>query len=270
MASRSTTAASARRSSSASRSHPAAPGRLVAPLHLDSGRFPSARDSNAHACRHTCGWSCSPPQRVPRPTRGWRSSDPAAPVTSDIFGSPERPGCVLRTGWSTATQRRSSRNRAGTGDSWSGTTGPAASCISLSSCPTSRSRPGSCACDSAARGQALYARGYGLHGSQGLYWANHTWFFWRQHGTQYAASLHYFGPGTTARPFSSPPSLSPSQRSWSRRVTTDTYARCQSRVWQVLAAIPEARRYCSCGRRGRPSSVIFPAAGRERPSTSTT
>ena len=48
------------------------------------------------------------------------------------------------------------------------------------------------------RGQALYARGCGLHGSQGLYWANHTWFFWRQHGTQYAVSLHYFGPGTTA------------------------------------------------------------------------
>jgi hypothetical protein len=34
-------------------------------------------------------------------------------------------------------------------------------------------------------------------GSQGIYWANHTWFFWREQGTQYAASLHYFGRGTT-------------------------------------------------------------------------
>jgi hypothetical protein len=48
------------------------------------------------------------------------------------------------------------------------------------------------------RGQALYARGYGLRKSQGLYWANHTWFFWREDGTQYAASLHYFGRDTTA------------------------------------------------------------------------
>jgi hypothetical protein len=34
-------------------------------------------------------------------------------------------------------------------------------------------------------------------GFKRLYWANHTWFFWREHGVRYAASLHYFGPGTT-------------------------------------------------------------------------
>jgi hypothetical protein len=51
---------------------------------------------------------------------------------------------------------------------------------------------------SGALGAPAYARGYGLRGSQGIYWANHTWFFWREHGTQYAASLHYFGRGTTA------------------------------------------------------------------------
>jgi hypothetical protein len=48
------------------------------------------------------------------------------------------------------------------------------------------------------RGRILYAHGYGLRSSQGLYWANHTWFFWRDHSTQYAASLHYFGHGTAA------------------------------------------------------------------------
>jgi hypothetical protein len=40
------------------------------------------------------------------------------------------------------------------------------------------------------------ATAYGLSGSQGYWWSNHTWFFWRQDRTLYAASLHYFGIGT--------------------------------------------------------------------------
>jgi hypothetical protein len=47
-------------------------------------------------------------------------------------------------------------------------------------------------------GLVKYADGYGLRPGRGYYWANHTWFFWREHGTAWAASLHYFGrPDTT-------------------------------------------------------------------------
>jgi hypothetical protein len=47
------------------------------------------------------------------------------------------------------------------------------------------------------RGQIRYATGYGLSGTVAYFWSNHTWFFWREHGVDYAASLHYFGPGIT-------------------------------------------------------------------------
>jgi hypothetical protein len=47
-------------------------------------------------------------------------------------------------------------------------------------------------------GRIRYADGYGLRPGRGFYWANHTWFFWRERGTARAASLHYFGrPDTT-------------------------------------------------------------------------
>jgi len=29
--------------------------------------------------------------------------------------------------------------------------------------------------------------------ADGFAWANHTWFYWREQGVPYAASLHYFG-----------------------------------------------------------------------------
>ncbi|HEX9415825.1 MAG TPA: hypothetical protein VF895_03870 [Gaiellaceae bacterium] len=41
------------------------------------------------------------------------------------------------------------------------------------------------------------ARGYGLDESTGIYWSNHDWFFWRERGEPYAASLHFFGRGPT-------------------------------------------------------------------------
>ncbi|MFY9578978.1 MAG: hypothetical protein WAQ33_06600 [Gaiellaceae bacterium] len=46
------------------------------------------------------------------------------------------------------------------------------------------------------RGRIRYATGYGLGGTVGYFWSNHTWFFWREHGVEYSASLHYFGRGT--------------------------------------------------------------------------
>ena len=47
------------------------------------------------------------------------------------------------------------------------------------------------------RGRIRYATGYGLEGTVGYFWSNHTWFFWGEHGVEYTASLHYFGRGTT-------------------------------------------------------------------------
>ena len=48
------------------------------------------------------------------------------------------------------------------------------------------------------RGRLLDALGYAPTApprdrNRVFLWANHTWFFWRQRGVTYAASLHYFG-----------------------------------------------------------------------------
>lgn len=139
------------------------------------------------------------PEHVPRPTRGWKRGDPAPPVTSDLFGSPQHP--QLRTpygleyGYSAPVEPQS-------GSNWRQLVWHNRPCCFLHftifvphipiPSELAHARLGG------KRGQILYAHGYGLHRSQGLYWANHTWFFWRDHGTRYAASLHYFGHGTTA------------------------------------------------------------------------
>ena len=34
---------------------------------------------------------------------------------------------------------------------------------------------------------------YGRSGPTGIYWRNHTWFFWREREQTYGASVHYFG-----------------------------------------------------------------------------
>jgi hypothetical protein len=52
-------------------------------------------------------------------------------------------------------------------------------------------------CFSHRCGLIKYASGYGLRGTTDAYWANHTWFFWRERGVRWAASLHYFGRGET-------------------------------------------------------------------------
>jgi hypothetical protein len=43
------------------------------------------------------------------------------------------------------------------------------------------------------RGLLKRASGYRLDETAGIYWSNHDWFFWRQGGARYAASLHFFG-----------------------------------------------------------------------------
>jgi hypothetical protein len=139
------------------------------------------------------------PRRVPRPTRGWKRGEPAPPVTSDIFGSPQRPQLPtpygLEYGYSAPVEPQSGLN-------WRQLVWHNRPCcflhfvifvphVTLPSRLTHVRLGGK-------RGLVLYAHGYGLRRSQGFYWTNHTWFFWRDHGTQYAASLHYFGHGTTA------------------------------------------------------------------------
>jgi hypothetical protein len=46
-------------------------------------------------------------------------------------------------------------------------------------------------------GLLLDAVGYAFGRRSGVYWPNHTWFFWRQNGVRYAASVHYFGRQAT-------------------------------------------------------------------------
>lgn len=54
--------------------------------------------------------------------------------------------------------------------------------------------PGRVAILAGHRGWLVQALGPGLReGRRTYYWANHTWFFWRQHGVHYVASLHLFG-----------------------------------------------------------------------------
>jgi hypothetical protein len=138
------------------------------------------------------------PQQVPRPTRGWTRGDRPPPFYSDIFGSPQHPELPtpygIEVGYSAAVEPQSGRNSRRL--VWHNRPccflhftvfvphGPLPSGLV-------RARIGG------KRGEALYARGYGLRGSQRFYWANHTWFFWRERGVVYAASLHYFGDGTT-------------------------------------------------------------------------
>jgi hypothetical protein len=48
------------------------------------------------------------------------------------------------------------------------------------------------------RGWFLPATSHGL-GARGLWWDNHVWFFWRDSGAPYVATLHYFGRGFETR-----------------------------------------------------------------------
>ncbi|MBD0329250.1 MAG: hypothetical protein ICV64_04015 [Thermoleophilia bacterium] len=52
-----------------------------------------------------------------------------------------------------------------------------------------------------SRGRFLPARGFAFRddGMRGRFWPNHAWFFWRDRGVAYAASLHVFGRGGETR-----------------------------------------------------------------------
>jgi hypothetical protein len=139
------------------------------------------------------------PARLPRAVRGWKVGDPPAPFRSEILGSPGRP--QLRTpyglefGYSAPVEPGFGPNWR----SWLWHNGP---CCFLH---FTIFRPAGAALPHGLKrtrlggrqGWLLAAKGYGLPGTVAYWWANHTWFFWRQNGTTYTASLHYLGRGTT-------------------------------------------------------------------------
>lgn len=139
------------------------------------------------------------PARMPRAVLGWRLRDAPAPFHSQILGSPGRRH--LRTpygvefGYSAPVEPAS-------GPDWRRLVWHNRPCCFLH---FTIFRPGGATLPhglertrlGGKRGWLLAARGYGLEGTVVYWWANHTWFFWRQDGTLYVASLHYFGPGTT-------------------------------------------------------------------------
>src|SRR5256885_10687836 len=139
------------------------------------------------------------PARMPHAVRGWHAGDPPAPFHTEILGSPGRPGLAtpygLEFGYSGPVEPESGRN-------WRRLVWHNRPCCFLH---FTIFRPRGAALPRGLRharlggkeGLLLPARGYGLRGTVGYWWSNHTWFFWRQSGTRYAASLHYFGPGTT-------------------------------------------------------------------------
>lgn len=138
------------------------------------------------------------PRRVPQPTRGWRPGGHPAPWHSDVLGSPRHPGLAtpfgIELGYSTPVEPVA-------GFDWKRTLWHNRPCCFLHFTiwvPNGGLPRGlQPARLGGRRGSLLDARGYGLRGTQGIYWANHTWFFWSEHGTRYVASLHYFGSGTT-------------------------------------------------------------------------
>jgi len=138
------------------------------------------------------------PARLPRAVRGWHAGDPPAPFRSEIVGSPGHPELAtpygLEFGYSAPVEPASGRK-------WRRLVWHNKPCCFLH---FTIFRAAGAAVPRGLRparlggrtGLLLPARGYGLRGTVAYWWANHAWFFWRQRGTLYAASLHYFGPGT--------------------------------------------------------------------------
>ncbi len=139
------------------------------------------------------------PARIPRATRAWKPEDAPPPFYSDVYGAPGRPELQtpygLDFGYSAPVEPESGRG-------WRKLVWHNRPCCFLhfnvfrprgAPLPTHLRR----AELGGKRGLIRHARSYGLRGPANYWWSNHTWFFWRQDGTQYAASLHYFGAGTT-------------------------------------------------------------------------
>ena len=139
------------------------------------------------------------PARLPRATRGWRQTDRPPALRADILGSPGHPRLPtaygLEFGYSAPVEPQSGRL-------WRQMVWHNRPCCFLHFtvyAPKGAPLPPGLTpvILDGKHGLIKYATGYGLQGSSGYYWANHTWFFWREHGVRYAASLHYFGAGTT-------------------------------------------------------------------------
>jgi hypothetical protein len=138
------------------------------------------------------------PARLPLPVRGWRAGDSPAPFRSEILGSPGKPELAtpygLQFGYSAPIEP-------GSGSNWRRLAWHNRPCCFLH---FTIFRPGGAALPHRLRharlggkeGWLRSARGYGLNGTVAYWWSNHTWFFWHRNRTLYAASLHYFGPGT--------------------------------------------------------------------------
>jgi hypothetical protein len=139
------------------------------------------------------------PARVPRASRGWKRGDRPPPFSSDVFGTPGRPEAQTPYGlefvYGVPVEPQS-------GPGWRRLVWHNRPCCFLHftvfrprGAPLPQQlRPARLG---GKRGLIRYASGYGLTGTRGYWWSNHTWFFWRQDRTQYAASLHYFGASTT-------------------------------------------------------------------------
>ena len=138
------------------------------------------------------------PRRVPSATRGWKPGSHPAPWQSEVLGSPRHPRLKrpygISVGYSAPVEPVA-------GYDWKRTVWHNRPCCFLHFTvwvPTGALPPGRRSARlGGKRGFLLPARGYGLRGTHGIYWSNHTWFFWRERGTRYVASLHYFGSGTT-------------------------------------------------------------------------
>ncbi len=139
------------------------------------------------------------PARLPRPTRGWRPGDRPPPSHTEFFGGPARPQLPtpygLDFGYSAPVEPQSGR-------SWRKLIWHNRPCCFLHFTvfrPRGEPLPPDLrpATLGGRRGAIRYAKGHSLEGTVGYWWSNHTWFFWHEHGTPYAASLHYFGAGTT-------------------------------------------------------------------------
>lgn len=141
------------------------------------------------------------PRRLPRPRWHWRHGAPAPTLQVERYGDrarPNRPGLLgLAFGYGAAVEpasgawfwnRRTWLNRPAYFLHFTiYRRGPEALP------PGTRRR-----CFATRCGVVRYADGYGLRPGRGYYWANHTWFLWRENGIPWATSLHYFGTDTTA------------------------------------------------------------------------
>jgi hypothetical protein len=142
------------------------------------------------------------PSRLPRAQYHWRHGASLPRLTTEFYGDrshPRRPGLLgLAFGYGSPVEPRSGpwfwRRRA-----WLNRPAYFLHFTLFRQGPESLPSGLRRRCFGPRCGLVKYADGYGLEPGRGYYWANHTWFFWTERGTEWAVSLHYFGrPDTTA------------------------------------------------------------------------